>query len=179
MTKEEFLRGWTLLVLQPWGKRYAGHDTSAKLQFELYYDRLGRYQVEAWEVACKLFASGEKWPSVHEIRDTLNNSLPSRYQITSRREDGGEEKPELLVKIEAYRNLAIEQPTREMGMEQSRRNGTVTILEAAEKVLPEYAKENPGPEHGRDIELCERMIKQLKAHRAHRQVLQQEKAVKV
>lgn len=157
MTREEFTKGWTLLIIQPWGKRYAVQDIPSRLQFEFYYNRLGRFQAEAWEVACGLFASGDKWPSADEMRHAINQSLPSRYQITH--DPKWVEKPELLVKIDAYQHAK-----------------SCTVLEAAESVLPSYAAEHPGPEHDEPIARCEQLIKALKAHRAHVQVMKQEKA---
>ncbi len=164
MTKEEFTAGWLLLTIQPWGKRYAAQDTPSRLQFEFYYSRLGRFHAEAWQVACQLFAAGDKWPSADELRTAINQSLPRRFQIAY--DPKAEEKPELLVKIEAYRHLAITDPVK---------HGTVTILDAAEAVLPDYRKDHP--EMVGDIAACETLIKKLKAHRAHVQVLQQEKAM--
>jgi len=155
MTREEFTKGWTLLIIQPWGKRYAQQDMPSRLQFEFYYNRLSRFHPEAWQVACQLFAAGDKWPSADEIRASINQSLPRRYQITF--EEQLVEKPELLVKIDTYRA--------EKGC---------TVLEAAETLLPDYAKEHPAGDE--DIARCETLIKHLKAHRAHLQVLRQEKA---
>ena len=157
MTREEFTRGWTLLIIQPWGKRYAAQDTPSRLQFEFYYNRLGRFHPEAWLVACQLFAAGDKWPGADDMRSSINASLPLRYQITH--DPKYVEKPEILVKIDAYRA-----------------DKSCSVLDAAEAVLPEYAKEHPEPEHDEDIAQCEQLIKRLKAHRGHVQVLRQEKA---
>jgi hypothetical protein len=128
------------------------------MQFEFYYSRLGQCRQDIWETACGLFAGGEKWPSADEIRHSINASLPPRLQLTHHPE--AEEKPELLVKIEAYRKLAVEQPVGP---------GQMTILEAAEAVWPGYEKENPGPKQARDIKLCHWLIKKQRAFRAHMQ----------
>lgn len=157
MTREDFVAGWLLLTLQPWGRRYANQDQVAKLQFEFYWSRLGKGHGEAWKGSCHVFASGEKWPSVDELKTTMNNSLPPRLQITNQADQT--EKPEILVKIDLYQH-----------------DKGCTVLEAAEFILPLYAKEHPGPEADGDLDRCERLIKHLKAHRAHLQVLTQERA---
>lgn len=157
MTRQEFIQGWMLLVIQPWGKQYAGTETAAKLQQELYWSRLARFHGEAWIGACQVYASGHKWPSVDDLKQNMNNSLPPRLQITNQADQT--EKPEILVKLEVY---------------QKEKN--CTVLEAAEYVLPLYAKEHPEPEADEDIAQCEQLIKSLKAHRASMQVLKQERA---
>lgn len=37
MTKHEFLQGYGLLTIQPWGKLYRGNGPEATIQMELYY----------------------------------------------------------------------------------------------------------------------------------------------
>jgi len=174
MTRDEFMGGWVMLTIQPWGRRYSGADPTGILQQEFYFRRLERYRADVWDVTADLFASGDHWPSVEEIRQAINSSLPARFQLTY--EPDGQEKPELLLKIEAYRHLAIEKP---VGPK------TKTILDAAEAVVPAFEREHPGHE---DLEplMCRDgefmtphpaawLIKKLRAFRAHWQVLQQEK----
>lgn len=156
MTREEFLAGWMLLTIQPWGRKYGGQDSTAKLQFEFYWSRLEKFHGEAWKGSCQLFAGGDKWPSVDEIRNSINNSLPPRFQVTYAPDMV--EKTELQAKIDIYRD-----------------QHNCTMLEAAEAVLPEFAKANPGPEADEQIDECEKLIKSLKAHRASMQVLKQER----
>lgn len=156
MTREEFIKGWMLLTIQPWGKRYAGQDSTAKLQQEFYWSRLSAYHGPAWVATCEIYSGGDTWPSVDELRRTINHNVPSRFQVTYQR--GMAEKPELLAKIDVYRN-----------------HHGCTMLEAAEAVLPEYANEHPEPEADEDISHCEALIRTLKAHRAHMQVLEQER----
>ncbi len=161
MTREEFLAGWMLLTIQPWGRKYGGQDSTAKLQFEFYWSRLEKFHGEAWKVSCQLFAGGERWPSVDEIRHSINTSLPPQCQITYAPDMV--EKTELLQKIDIYRD-----------------QHACTMLEAAETVLPEFAKDHPEPEADEQIEECETLIKRLKAHLASMQVIRQErKAMKV
>jgi len=161
VTREDFIAGWTLLTIQPWGKKYSGTDSTSKIQRDFYFSRLERYHGEAWKGACQLFAGGEKWPSVDELRSAINNSLPPRFQIAH--DPTTVEKPEILVKIDLYRQ-----------------EHSCTMLEAAEQVLPEFANEHPGPEADEQIDECEKLIRSLKAHRASMQVLRQErKAAKV
>ena len=61
MTREEFTKGWALLLAQPWGRRYSGTEnvTDAELQFQLYYSRLAWAPAEAWlKVAVAFAAAG-------------------------------------------------------------------------------------------------------------------------
>lgn len=77
MTQAEFSRGWKLLILQPWGARYRtvttdGRPTEeSKTQLEFYYDKLKFGSAEAWWKVAQLYAQGEKWPSLNELRDSL------------------------------------------------------------------------------------------------------------
>jgi len=162
MTRDEFMGGWVMLTIQPWGRRYSGTDMTSRVQQEFYYQRVRTLPHGGWETACNLFASGDHWPSVDELRGAVLRSLPARYQLPDHRD--GTEKPELLVKIEAYRALAIEKPNE---------GRHVTILKAAEIVLPEFEREHPDGHE--DISPCRWLIKQLKAFQASQQVLQQER----
>jgi len=162
MTRDEFQTGWILLTIQPWGRRYSGTDMTARVQQEFYYQRVHTLPHAGWESACELFASGDHWPSVEDVRGAVLRSLPARYQLPDHRE--GVEKPELLVRIESYRKLAIEKPN----------DGRhVTILEAAETLLPAFEREHP--EGHEDISPCRWLIASLKAFRASQQVLKQER----
>lgn len=156
MTREEFMPGWLLLTIQPWGRKYAGQDATAKLQFEFYWSRLERFHAAAWNDTCRLFAAGERWPSVDELRHAIHSSLPAGVQLTYSPELT--EKPELFAKIEIYQE----------------QHGCTT-LEAAESVLPEFSREHQEAEVDEQIAECEKLIKRLKAHRAHMQVLKQER----
>jgi len=79
MTREEFMKGWSMLVMQPWGWRYnkVGNDSrpvgDALLQLDLYFESLKWADARAWWKVAVLFARGEKWPSVNELRDGLRS----------------------------------------------------------------------------------------------------------
>lgn len=79
MTKQEFMQGWKLLVLQPFGLRFnqLGKDgkptADALAQLDFYYESLKWADAQAWLKVAVLFARGEKWPSVNELRDGLRN----------------------------------------------------------------------------------------------------------
>jgi hypothetical protein len=79
MKRDEFLKGWSLLVMQPWGYRYNKVDTNGRpvgdglMQLNLYFESLKWADAQAWLKVTVLFARGEKWPSVNELRDGLRN----------------------------------------------------------------------------------------------------------
>jgi hypothetical protein len=76
MTREEFAKGWILLTVQPWGKRYAGTDGAATVQSELYYTRFGQTNPYVWRACCELYSSGDHLPSMDELRQTIANNTP-------------------------------------------------------------------------------------------------------
>lgn len=77
MTKPEFLQGWGLLVVQPWGRCYGKVDHAGALvgegamQRDLYFDAVRWAQAQAWVKVAKQFASGEKWPSIDALVTAL------------------------------------------------------------------------------------------------------------
>lgn len=77
MTKPEFIRGWKLLVLQPWGWRYNqltkdGRPTDDALaQLDLYFAELSWAHAEAWAKVAKMYASGKEWPCLNDINASL------------------------------------------------------------------------------------------------------------
>jgi hypothetical protein len=84
VTQFEFAKGWKLLILQPWGWRYRsltaeGQPTEeSRTQLAFYYDKLKWAHPEAWFKTASLFAEGKEWPSVSELRASLQ-SLNPRY----------------------------------------------------------------------------------------------------
>lgn len=73
MTQDEFLKGWSLLLAQPWGARYARmeHETDrllSKTQADLYYREFSGADGQEWLKACSQFAKGTRWPSIDEMR---------------------------------------------------------------------------------------------------------------
>lgn len=73
MSREEFTRGWRLLIIQPWGWRYNqteadGRPTyAAREQLEFYYDRLKWAAGEVWLQVAKSYAHGDEWPSLNAL----------------------------------------------------------------------------------------------------------------
>lgn len=100
MTREEFLRGWTLLVIQPWGRAYnqldeQGRPTAAALaQMEFYFTKLAWGHAQAWREVAERYAMGKVWPSLDELRVSLQHGH-SRYvsALPDRRKDAACECP--------------------------------------------------------------------------------------
>lgn len=82
MTRQEFMVGWSLLVLQPWGWRYNqagpnGKPTADALgQLEFYFSELSWAHAEAWGKVARRYAKGDKWPSVQEVLTSLRHVNP-------------------------------------------------------------------------------------------------------
>ena len=82
MTKQEFKQGWALLVLQPWGWRYNrienGVPTPDSLaQLDFYYAKLNFAEPEAWMHIAELYAQGNEWPSVNDLKRALQQVAPN------------------------------------------------------------------------------------------------------
>lgn len=71
MTREEFLKGWALLIAQPWGSRYAGDTDVAHLQAEFYYSAFQDLPARDWIKVATYAASRTAWPSVSELAEWL------------------------------------------------------------------------------------------------------------
>lgn len=71
MTKAEFLKGWTILTTQPWGKTYRGTSPEAVIQVEFYYKHVDRASPIVWQKVCEEAASGDHWPSLGELKTAL------------------------------------------------------------------------------------------------------------
>jgi len=140
MTKEEFLQGWDLLTAQPWGKRYATVNdkataVTAATQLQFYFKKLGTFPFELWMTECELYAAGDHWPSVDELKQSCNNSLPKVKRIEQRFDRA--EIPEPIAKCLAHAEA----------------HGT-TFLEGMQAVLPGWCRENPShPDHDRATKL--------------------------
>lgn len=74
MTKSDFLKGWTLLTTQPWGKAYRGTTPEATIQVEFYYKHVSRANPKVWVKVCEQAATGERWPSMSELKAALQNN---------------------------------------------------------------------------------------------------------
>ena len=93
MTNFEFVKGWKLLILQPWGWLYRGlteqgqPTEEARTQMEFYYDKLKWAHPEAWWKVAELYAQGKEekedkkgnklnqWPSVWELQTALGHRV--------------------------------------------------------------------------------------------------------
>lgn len=71
MNRQEFAKGWLLLVVQPWGRRYDDDSDVAKTQAEFYYQQLKSNEATDWWRVCEVIAGGSSWPSLDEIRGRL------------------------------------------------------------------------------------------------------------
>lgn len=96
MTKKEFLSGWTLLIVQPWGWRYnqVGHEgkptPDALTQLDFYYEKLQGSDAQVWRQTAELYAQGKEWPCLNDLRQTLSvfqrrliDKLPAPIQETT------------------------------------------------------------------------------------------------
>lgn len=78
MSREDFLKGWMCLVVQPWGKRYAGTTAEAMVQSELYYKKFSTLNPYIWQGICETLAESDHWPTIDELRLTIrNNTAPT------------------------------------------------------------------------------------------------------
>lgn len=142
--KEDFLRGWDLLLAQPWGKRYAtvqdkATAATAATQLAFYYRKLGTCQTVSWLAACDLFAQGDHWPSVEELRSAAYVHAPKPLRLTS----------------------AIEQeicPVLSLSFAYAKAQ-SVTLLEAMQIILPQWCRDNPTHE---DWAMAQAMLEKVK-----------------
>lgn len=130
MTKEDFLQGWNLLVAQPWGRRYAtvnDRETAiiAATQLQFYFKKLGHFPSDVWQVECELYAAGDHWPSIDELKQSCRNVLPRRKQLEY--ENKFDDMPEPIA----------------LSLAHAEANNT-TFLEGMQAVLPRWCKENSG-----------------------------------
>lgn len=77
MTHAQFVIGWTLLILQPWGWRYRGLNVmghpseESTLQLQFYFSKLKWAHGSAWLKVASDHAQGHQWPSVNELNQAL------------------------------------------------------------------------------------------------------------
>ena len=101
MTKTEFLQGWKMLVLQPWGWRYnqIGKDgkptPDAMAQLDFYFAKLSWAQTEAWRKVAEVYAEGKEWPSIQELRASLQSLNGQFVKALPHRSEGEEMPPEV------------------------------------------------------------------------------------
>lgn len=105
MTKKEFLQGWKVLVLQPWGWRYnqVGKDgkptADAMAQLDFYFSKLSWAQPEAWAKVAEVYAEGKEWPSVQELRASLQNLNGQFVKALPHRSEGVEMPQEVRARL--------------------------------------------------------------------------------
>jgi hypothetical protein len=76
MKREEFLKPYLLLVNQPWGRRYLLNTPEGQAEAELYFRHLSMAHPVIWARVCEHYASGDKWPSLDELRTTIVHNTP-------------------------------------------------------------------------------------------------------
>jgi hypothetical protein len=74
MTSKEFLKGWTLLIAQPWGRRYEGDSEVARAQREFYFMTVKQVEGEHWFQTCCALAGKSEWPSIAAIKALVSPS---------------------------------------------------------------------------------------------------------
>lgn len=110
MTKEEFLKPYLLLVVQPWGRRYDLRTPEGQMQSEFYFRKLALAHPKAWEKTVDIYAQGKEWPSVTELKQSLQQ-INSRYvkAISDDRQRRAEPMPEkvreMLEKVGVGKNM--------------------------------------------------------------------------
>lgn len=132
MDREEFYRGWLMLISQPWGRLYQDRGnvtteqrTTAQIQQELYFKRLSYCNPYLWESICESFATGDHWPNIDELKRAITVNSPADKSVAL---------------IEPNWSLAPE-PVALMMAYHKRED--VSIREAAMKVLPGWIVNNP------------------------------------
>lgn len=131
MDREQFYRGWLLLISQPWGKLYQERmdmtneqRATVQIQQELYYKRLSWSNPLIWESVCEWYASGDHWPSIDELKKTVAANSPQQKPEKAF-EPNWSHAPEPIAVMMAY----------------AKREG-VTIRDAALTVLPRWLTTN-------------------------------------
>jgi hypothetical protein len=141
MTKHEFLKGYGLLTIQPWGKLYRGNGPEATIQMELYYRQVSQANPVVWQAVCESHATGERWPSLSELKTALQANGGYRREQLAIEQDGAglwEEAPEPLAACFAYRT-----------------EHDCTLKEAYLAILPIWVQQNPN--HA-DVEKAEALL---------------------
>lgn len=133
MTKAQFLSGYSLLTVQPWGKTYRGNTPEATIQAELYYRHVNQANPHVWQAICEANATGEKWPSLADLKTALQANggyvLKEQASIEGPEALDWTEAPEPLDSIFAYAKA-----------------NDCPVTQAVRKVLPVWIKDNPAHE---------------------------------
>ena len=112
MTQHEFTQGWMLLTAQPWGKAYrmesqspTGEPCPGEIQAEFYFQSVKAYPGRSWFRACQEWASGERWPSLGHLKETMGIQSSPFMLLEAPKPDGVSmeealrERPELMEKL--------------------------------------------------------------------------------
>lgn len=106
MTKHEFLQGYGLLTIQPWGKLYRGNGPEATIQMELYYRQVSHANAVVWQAVCEAHATGERWPNLSDLKTSLQANGGYKRDHHALTHDGTipfDEAPEPIAACMAYR----------------------------------------------------------------------------
>lgn len=106
MTKQEFLQGYAMLTIQPWGKLYRGNGPESTIQMELYWRKVNTAHAVVWQAVCESHATGDHWPSLSDLKTSLQANGGFRRDQRAIEHDGAgmwEEAPEPLAACFAYR----------------------------------------------------------------------------
>lgn len=144
MSWDQFVKGWMFLTSQPWGRQYRNDQPEAKIQIELYYKAIRFVNPYIWEAVCEAHASGERWPSITELRQACNATAGFKAEQPKfgRTKVEWSEAPEPIALVMAHAN-----------------NKNVTIKEAAIMVLPTWISKHPRHE---DVERAAHLLQQAK-----------------
>lgn len=74
MTREEFAKGWILLIAQPWGRRYEGNTEIAQAQREFYFNAVKSVDGPSWFSVCCSLAAKTEWPSIAAVKNLITPS---------------------------------------------------------------------------------------------------------
>lgn len=106
MTKAEFIQGYALLTIQPWGKLYRGNGPEATIQMELYYRQVSQANAVVWHAVCEAHATGERWPNLTDLKNALQANGGYKQDHHAIAYDGDipfDEAPEPIAACMAYR----------------------------------------------------------------------------
>ncbi|MDH5669814.1 MAG: hypothetical protein OEY86_17585 [Nitrospira sp.] len=133
MDREQFYRGWLMLVAQPWGRAYQDRGnltseqrTTAQIQQELYFKRLSFCNPYLWESIAEWFSTGDHWPSLDELKRAIQANSPIDKQAQLIEPDWSNA-PEPLALVMAHHKREL-----------------CSLRDAAIAVIPGWIKNNPG-----------------------------------
>lgn len=130
MIKAEFLQGYALLTIQPWGKLYRGNGPEATIQMELYWRHVSQANPIVWKVVCEAHATGDRWPNLTDLKNALSANGGYRQvnqaAIGYDGQDEFDDAPEVLSACFAYQ-----------------REHECTLKEAYCTIIPVWIAQNP------------------------------------